>query len=75
MKADKPKINPPHAFCLKSNVAVCFFLLSSLAYTSTLKMKGVCWSETSEGFYWTIRRYIPEDITVHCHLKSSIKIY
>jgi hypothetical protein len=34
---------------------------SSLAYSSTLKMKAACSSETSVDFQQTTRRYIPEE--------------
>jgi hypothetical protein len=39
-----------------------------LAYFSTLKMEAICSSETSVDFQQTIRRYSPEDGTLHfCH--------
>jgi hypothetical protein len=42
-----------------------FTLVSSLAYSSTLKMKAKCSSETSVDFQRTSRRYIPDDTTLH----------
>jgi hypothetical protein len=35
-------------------------LVSCLAYSSTLKLKATCFSETSVGFQQTIRHYIPQ---------------
>jgi hypothetical protein len=35
-------------------------LVSYLAHPSTLKLEATCSSETSIGYQWTTRRYIPE---------------
>jgi hypothetical protein len=51
---------PPPSPALLAN---CFMLLSCLAYSSTLKMKAQCTSETLVDFQHTTRRYIPEDGT------------
>jgi hypothetical protein len=37
--------------------------LPCLAYSSTLKMEAVCFSEMLVGFHWTIRCYVPQDST------------
>jgi hypothetical protein len=42
-----------------------FTLLSCLTYSSILKMKATCSSETSVDIQRTTRRYIPEDRTLH----------
>jgi hypothetical protein len=39
-------------------------MVASLAYSSTLKMKVTCSSETSVKYYRTTRRYIPEYSTI-----------
>jgi hypothetical protein len=39
---------------------VAYYMSNSL----TLKMEAKCSSETSVGFQWTTRRYIPEDRTL-----------
>jgi hypothetical protein len=41
-----------------------FILVSCMAHSSTLMMEVRCSSETSVGFQWTIRRYIPEGRTL-----------
>jgi hypothetical protein len=41
-----------------------FMLFSCLAYSSILKMKATCSSETLADFQRTTRRYIPEDVTL-----------
>jgi hypothetical protein len=41
-----------------------FTLVSSLAYSSILKTKATCSSETLVDFQLTTRRYIPEDTTL-----------
>jgi hypothetical protein len=41
-----------------------FTLVFCSAYSSTLKMEGMCSSETSADFKRTTRRYIPEDTTL-----------
>jgi hypothetical protein len=42
-----------------------FMLASCSAYSSTLKMEAIYSSETSVDFQRIIRRYIPEDGTLH----------
>jgi hypothetical protein len=41
--------------------AICYMLVSCLAYSSTLKIEATCYSETSVDFQRIARRYIPED--------------
>jgi hypothetical protein len=53
-----------HALMCRLCFAACFMLDSCLAYSSTLKMKETCSSETSVDFQQTTRRYIPEDRTL-----------
>jgi hypothetical protein len=48
-----------------SELAVCFMLVSCLAYSSTLTMEAVYYSETSVGFHQITRRYIPEELIRH----------
>jgi hypothetical protein len=38
-----------------------FTLVPFLAYSSKVKMKAICSSETSVDVQWTTRRYITED--------------
>jgi hypothetical protein len=46
-----------------------FMLLSCSAYSSTVKMEAICSSEKSVDFE---RLYIPEDSTLHNHLKFYV---
>jgi hypothetical protein len=46
-------------------VATCFVLVSSLAYSSTLRMWAIFSSETSIGFQHVTQRYVPEDRNIH----------
>jgi hypothetical protein len=39
-------------------------LLSCSAYSLTLKMEAICYSEMSVNFQWTTWRYITEDSTL-----------
>jgi hypothetical protein len=48
---------------------------SSLAYSSTLKMKETCSSETSVDFKRTTRRCIPEDTTLHNRRWENLRSY
>jgi hypothetical protein len=48
-----------------AKLATCFMLVSSLAYSSALKMEATCSSETSVDFQRTMRSYIPEGRTLH----------
>jgi hypothetical protein len=41
-------------------LAICFKLVSCLAYSSTLKMKAACSSERSVDFKLTTRRYVQD---------------
>jgi hypothetical protein len=60
-------------------LATCFTLVSSLAYSLTLKMEATCFSETSVDFQRTTRFYIPEDGTLHLLVcdkwKEDSKLY
>jgi hypothetical protein len=40
---------------------------------STLKMEAICSSETSVDYQPTLRRYIPEDSTLHYHRCENLK--
>jgi hypothetical protein len=50
-----------------------FMLVSSLAYSSILKMEASCPSKTSLDFQQTIWRYVPEDRTLHNHQCENLK--
>jgi hypothetical protein len=52
-------------------LAACFMLVSCLDISSTMKIVAICSYETADYFQHTIRRYIPEDRTLHVlnHLK------
>jgi hypothetical protein len=52
--------------------AICFRLVSCLAYSSTLKIEAMYSSETLVDFQWTTRRYISEDITLLTRLTRLI---
>jgi hypothetical protein len=43
-------------------------LVACLVYSSTLKMEGICFSETSLNFYWTTRHNVPDDTLCLEHL-------
>jgi hypothetical protein len=51
-------INHPEAGCM---------MVSCLTHSSILKMEVLLSSEISMKFYWTTRRYIPEDGTLYSH--------
>jgi hypothetical protein len=36
-------------------------------------MEGAYYSETSMGLYWTTRRYVPDDSTVHIYHCGNLK--
>jgi hypothetical protein len=38
-----------------------------------LRMEAICSSESSVDFHWTIRRYIPEDRTLHIFRCENLK--
>jgi hypothetical protein len=48
-----------------SGLPPAFTLVSCSAYSSTLKMEAIYFSETSVDFQRTTRRYIPQDGTLH----------
>jgi hypothetical protein len=50
-------------------------LVSSLIYSSTLKMGRNFFSETSVDFQRTARRCIPEDKNIHNHSCENLKSY
>jgi hypothetical protein len=50
-------------------------LVSSSAYSSTLKIEAACSSETSIDFQWTRQRYIPEDRILNNHRYDNFKSY
>jgi hypothetical protein len=52
---------------------VCFMLVSSFAYSSSLKMEATFSFETSLNFQWTIRRCITEYGTLHNHSCKKVK--
>jgi hypothetical protein len=55
-----------------SFLPLAFTLVSCSAYFSTLKMEAIFPSEMSVDFQRTIRRYIPEESTLHNHrLRTS----
>jgi hypothetical protein len=56
-------------------LVTCFMLDSSLAYSSTLKMKVTFCSKTSIDFQRRTRRYIPEDSAFHNHCCENFKSY
>jgi hypothetical protein len=51
----------------ESRLSPPFTLVSSLAYTSTMKTEGVCPSEISVDIQWTTQRYFLGDRTLHIH--------
>jgi hypothetical protein len=46
-----------------------------LAYSSTLKMKPICSSETSVDFQRTTQRYVTEDRILHNHRCENLISY
>jgi hypothetical protein len=50
-------------------------LVSRSAYSSTLKMEAMCFSQTLVDFQWTTWHYIPEDSTLHNHHCENLKSY
>jgi hypothetical protein len=58
---NKPSYDRNHH---KGLLATCFTLISCLAYSSTLKMEEICYSETSVEFQQTTRPYIPEELLI-----------
>jgi hypothetical protein len=43
------------------------------AYSLTLKIEAMCFSERSIIFYWATRHYIPEEITLNGHGCENLK--
>jgi hypothetical protein len=72
-------ISPPSLWYKNNQCGAClqfaFTLVSSWAYSSTLKMKPICSSETSVDLQLTTRFYIPEDSTLHNHRCENLKAY
>jgi hypothetical protein len=68
---------PSPCFYLKPawSSATCFLLISSLAYSSTLKMVVTCSSEMSVDFQQTTQHYIPKDRPLHNHCCEIFKSY
>jgi hypothetical protein len=58
-----------------SLLATYFMLVSCLAYSSTPRMEGICYCETSAGYQQNTLHYIPEDGTVHNHHSDNLKSY
>jgi hypothetical protein len=54
-------------------LAMCFMLVSCLAYPLTPKMEVTCSCETSIDFQRTTRRCIPEDSALHNHCCETLK--
>jgi hypothetical protein len=54
-------------------LALCFTLLSCMAYSPIQKMEATCSSETSVNLQRSTRRYIPEDRTLHNHRCDTLK--
>jgi hypothetical protein len=54
-------------------LAVCFMLVSGLAYSLILKKEVTFFSEMSVDFPWTTWHYIPEHRTLHNHCCENLK--
>jgi hypothetical protein len=52
-----------------------FTLVSSSAYSSTLKMEAIYSSEMSVDFQWTTWRRVPGDRTLRNHRCDNLKSY
>jgi hypothetical protein len=50
-----------------------YMVLVALIYSSALRMEAVCSSETSEDFYPSKRRYIPEDSIIFIPEHSTLE--
>jgi hypothetical protein len=57
-------------FCLTP----AFMLVSCSAYSSTLKMEDICFSETLVKFRRTVRRYIPEESTLQYEFNFALPL-
>jgi hypothetical protein len=56
-------------------LVICFILVSSLAYSLTLKMEVTCSSETSVDFQQTMQSYLSEDRILHNHRCKNLESY
>jgi hypothetical protein len=56
-------------------LAICFVLVSCLAYSSALKNEATCSSETSDDFQRTTYGFIPEDVTLRNRRCENLKPY
>jgi hypothetical protein len=76
MPRSRVKVNPSFGgkYCLniqdrRASLLRASCMVSCLGYSWTLKIKGICSSETPANFHRTTRSYIPEDQTFsvyHC---------
>jgi hypothetical protein len=62
----------PH---LQAELTICFMLVSSLTYSSIMKMEDTWSSKTLVDLQWTTWHYIPEDRTLHNHCGENLKSY
>jgi hypothetical protein len=69
----------PNNFFEKKTSICCLLRVSrwflAWLFSSTLKMKATCSSETSVDFQGTTWRYTPEDITLHNHSSENLSSY
>jgi hypothetical protein len=54
-------------------LAACFMPVSCVAYSLTLKMEAIYFSEMVVDFHYTTQHYIPEDRTFHSHCCENLK--
>jgi hypothetical protein len=69
----RKNISPPSSGSSKPSKAPTTFTLISCSPYPTLKMEAICSAEASIDFQRTIRRYIPEDITLHNQRRQNLK--
>jgi hypothetical protein len=67
-----PPISCTNPSSRQANALPAFTLVSSVAYSSTMKMEATFSFETSNIFQRTIRRHIPENTTFYCGRSSSM---
>jgi hypothetical protein len=48
--------------------------LHNLVWTSNLKIKSLCMSDTLTYLFWATRSYISEDKTLHSDLRENLKL-